>query len=113
MPQKGWNRNRGTLYFSGSVCGAPEIGRSLTAQSVLGAIVDYGRWPKRQRNETYFLGRCPQATMNIAVGEKIMNRNRGTLYFLGHGGIDVAGGQDFGESSGGGRHRTACAVPLL
>jgi hypothetical protein len=64
----------------GPVWGAPAFGRSLTAQSVLGVIVDYGRWPKRQRNETYFLGRCPQATMNIAVGEKNMNRNRGTLY---------------------------------
>ncbi len=30
----------------GPACGAPEIGRSLTAQSVLGVIVEYGRWPK-------------------------------------------------------------------
>jgi hypothetical protein len=58
----------------GPVCGAPEIGRSLTPKSLLRAIVEYGRWPKRQRNETYFLGRCPQATMNIAVGEKITDK---------------------------------------
>ena len=99
----------------GPVCGAPEIGRSLTAKSLLRVIVEYGRWPKRQRNETYFLGRCPQATMNIAFGEKITDRIAigGHCTFWDIGGIDVAGGQDFGESSGGGRHRTACAVPLL
>jgi UDP-N-acetyl-D-mannosaminuronic acid transferase (WecB/TagA/CpsF family) len=58
----------------GPVWGAPAFGRSLTAKSLLRVIVEYGRWPKRQRNETYFLGRCPQATMNIAFGEKITDR---------------------------------------
>ena len=53
--------------------------------------------------------------MNIAVGEKITDRIAigGHCTFWDIGGIDVAGGMEFGESSGGGRYRTACAVPLL
>ena len=85
------HRNRGTLYFSGM------RGSEVAGGKAFGECVGCRSTPEGSR---------PDAFMNrIAIG--------GHCTFWDIGGIDVAGGQDFGESSGGGRHRTACAVPLL
>ena len=58
-------------------------------------------------------GRVSRLRWNFALPEWAGIAIGGHCTFPANGDIDVAGGRDFGESVVAGRHRTACAVPLL